>query len=55
MKHLFMLPESLPLTRLAEEAHDAKARLVRAKDTLAQLASRPTPQVPAEYENILVH
>nr|AZZ88349.1 hypothetical protein [Citrobacter freundii] len=50
MKHLFMLPESLPLTRLAEDAQDAEARLLRAKDTLAQLASRPTPQVPAEYE-----
>lgn len=50
MKHLFVLPESLPLTRLAEDAQDAEARLVRAKDTLAQLESRPTPQVPSEYE-----
>lgn len=50
MKHLFVLPESLPLNRLAEDAQDAEARLVRAKDTLAQMESRPTPQVPAEYE-----
>ena len=50
MKHLFVLPESLPLSRLAEDAQDARTRLVRAKDTLAQLESRPTPQVPVEYE-----
>jgi hypothetical protein len=50
MKHLFVLPESLPLTRLAEDAQDAEARLIRAKETLAQLETRPTPQVPAEYE-----
>ncbi|WP_254208130.1 conjugal transfer protein TraT [Lelliottia amnigena] len=50
MKHLFALPESLPLTRLADAAQDAAARLERAKDTLAQLTTRATPQAPAEYE-----
>lgn len=50
MKHLFVLPESLPLTRLAHAAEDARARLQRAQDTLAQLNSRSAPQVPAEYD-----
>lgn len=50
MKHLFVLPGSLPLTRLAEDAQDAEARLTRAKETLAPLASRPIPQIPADYE-----
>ena len=50
MKHRFVLPESLPLTRLAEAAEDARTRLIRAQDTLAQLNARPVPQVPAEYE-----
>jgi len=50
MKHLFVLPESLPLTRLADDAQDATVRLARAKDSLSQLHSRPVPQIPAEYE-----
>lgn len=50
MKHLFALPESLPLTRLADAAQDATIRLDRAKDTLTLLMTRPAPQKPAEYE-----
>ena len=50
MKHRFVLPESLPLTRLAEAGEDASARLHRAKDTLAQLNARAQPQDPAAYE-----
>lgn len=50
MKHLFLLAESLPLTRLYDAAQDATARLVRAQETRAQLSARPVPQNPAEYE-----
>jgi len=50
MKHLFLLPGSLPLTRLFDAAQDATARLVRAQEMRKQLTERPVPQIPAEYE-----
>lgn len=50
VKHRFLLPESLPLTRLAETAEDTLIRLDRAQETLQRLEGRPSPQNPAEQE-----
>jgi len=50
VKHRFLLPESLPLIRLAETAEDTLTRLDRAQDTLRRLESRPPPQDMAERE-----
>lgn len=50
MQHRFVLPESLPLTQLADAAEDARTRLTRAKDTLTQLNARAVPQMPADYD-----
>ncbi|NWJ78834.1 conjugal transfer protein TraT [Enterobacter sp. SECR19-1250] len=50
VKHRFLLPESLPLTRLAETAEDTLIRLDRAQETLQRLEARPSPQDLAERE-----
>lgn len=50
VKHRFLVPESLPLSRLHEETQYVRARLDRAQDTLKRLVSRQPPQEPAERE-----
>ncbi|EJR7830519.1 TPA: conjugal transfer protein TraT [Salmonella enterica] len=53
VKHRFVLPESLPLTRLLQTAEDALIRLDRARDALLRLESRQPPQEPAERQKYL--
>ena len=50
MKHRFLLPESLPLSKLAESVEDTFVRLNRAQDTLQRLEARQPPQDLAERD-----